>query len=374
MGDSMKIGIWNLHKMCENNTLFLSRAWHYFQLNGHTVVFDDVEADLVFVGGCVVTDAMRNRCEEKILSGIQSSGVSQYVVFGCLAAFPETLHSFAVCYPDRLHIIPYSASNRLDELIRARIPFDSVRANRLIGHISYQPRVGSEDSFVLISQGCIHDCSYCNIKKVKGKIRSRGEEEIKSEVLALHRSGIRTVTLLADDCGSYGFDQGTDLPSLIGNLSRAAPDVSYKLYTVFPSLFLECAARLEPFFKRHCLTYVCLPMQSASGRILSLMNRHYDPESIAETLPRLRVLDPNLFLYSHFIYNFPTETWKEFEQSVAFARYFDSCVFIGYGENEKTRAAAIFPKCTDEMLQAKTRYLQESIKREELSGFVVPST
>ena len=53
--------------MCENNTLFLSRAWRYFLVNGHTVVDGMGEVDLVFVGGCAVTDAMRRRCEGMIL-------------------------------------------------------------------------------------------------------------------------------------------------------------------------------------------------------------------------------------------------------------------------------------------------------------------
>ena len=367
----MRISIYNLHNMCENNTLFLSRAWRYFQLNGHTVMDAGDEVDLVFIGGCAVTDLMRSRCEEAILKTMQQLRQARFVIFGCLAAFPEGFRSMVGRDADRLHIIPYQATRELDELIQARIPFNTVSVSQLKGHVPYQPRMGPNDFYVLIAQGCVNDCSYCNIKKVKGNVLSRPEEAIEVEVRNLYGSGVRTVTLLADDCGSYGLDRDSDLPKLITRLSRVAPDLRYKLYTVFPSLFLQHVGQLEPLFAQRRIPYVCLPAQSAAPRVLDLMNRHYDPDDLAEAIARIRALDPEVFVYSHFIFNFPTETREEFEQSIAFARHFDHCVFIGYGENNSTRAAALVPKCGNRALQAKARHLEELVERGELAAFVV---
>jgi tRNA A37 methylthiotransferase MiaB len=265
----------------------------------------------------------------------------------------------------------FRRSRELDKLIQARIPFDTVNVSQLKGHVPYQPRMGPDDFYVLIAQGCVNDCSYCNIKKAKGKVVSRPEEAIEGEVRDLYDRGIRTVTLLADDCGSYGLDRGSNLPKLITRLSRVAPDLRYKLYTVFPPLFLQYAGQLEPFFAQRRVPYVCLPVQSGAPRVLDLMNRHYDPGQLAGVIARLRSLDPEVFVYSHFIFNFPTETWEEFEQSIAFARNFDHCVFIGYGENSSTRAAALVPECSNQELEGKARRLEELVKRGELAAFVV---
>jgi tRNA A37 methylthiotransferase MiaB len=114
-------------------------------------------------------------------------------------------------------------------------------------------------------------------------------------------------------------------------------------------------------------------MQSAAPRVLDLMNRRYDPDQLAGVIARLRSLDPEVFVYSHFIFNFPTETWEEFEQSIAFARHFDHCVFIGYGENSSTRAAALVPKCSNHELEDKARRLEELVQRGDLGAFVVSS-
>ncbi len=369
----MKVDIHNLHNMCENNTLFLSRAWRYFELNGHTVSDGSGDVDLVFVGGCAVTDQMRARCEETVLRRMRQLPRAGFVVFGCLAAFPDRLRSAAGREVERLHIIPFRASHELDELIHARVPYEAVNVSRLKGHVPYQPRMGPDDSYVLIAQGCVNDCSYCNIKKAKGKVVSRPEEAIEEDVRRLYGSGIGTVTLLADDCGSYGLDRGSSLPALLGRLSQAGPDIRCKLYTVFPSLFLRLAAQLEPFFAERRVPYLCLPVQSASRRVLDLMNRQYDPDDLAGVVGRLKALDPDLFVYSHFIFNFPTETWEEFEQSISFSRHFDHSVFIGYGENSGTRAASLFPKCDGETLKAKTRRLEELVRVKQLAAFVVPT-
>ena len=71
---------------------------------------------MVFIGGCAVTDAMRGRCEMAVLETMQRLGQARFVVFGCLAAFPDDLKSVAGGYAGRLHIIPYHESHKLDEL------------------------------------------------------------------------------------------------------------------------------------------------------------------------------------------------------------------------------------------------------------------
>lgn len=369
----MRVRIGNLHNMCENNTLFLSRARNYFQLNGHLVVDGGEEPDLFFIGGCTVTDRMRSRCEEIILENRRKYPRTCFVVFGCLAAFPERLLADAGQNNALLHIISFEEGHKLDALIHAHLSFASISVNRLHGHFPYQPFMGPDDSYVLIAQGCINECSYCNIKKAKGHVKSRPEAEIEVEVADLHCRGEGTVTLLADDCGSYGLDRDTSLPELLTRLCRVAPDMCFKLFTVFPGLFLRFAGQLERFFAEHRVPYVCLPAQSAAPRILGLMNRCYDPCRLAETVAHFRTLDPDVFIYSHFIYNFPTETWEEFEQSVAYASHFNHCVFIGYGENNATRAAELVPKCGIHELEQKTRYLEDLIERRGLSAFLVPS-
>lgn len=368
----MLIKIENLHNMCENNTHALTRARNYFLVNGHAVADAGVAADLVFIGGCTVTDLMRDRCLHTIATMMQEQPEARFVVFGCLSAFPEEFRLMSVADQNRLNIVAYQAAGDLDSLIEARIPFKDVSATILHGHVPYQHRIGPSDSYLLIAQGCSNDCSYCNIKKAKGYVASRSVEAIEAEVRELWQNGVDVVTLLCDDCGSYGHDIGADLPALLQRLAAISPDLKFKLFTIFPSLYLRYASQLEPFFADRRIPYICLPVQSAAPRILNLMNREYDPELLAAAIAGIRSLDPDVYIYSHFIYNFPTETREELALSIAFSRHFDSCAFIGYGENSATRAALIAPKLSSDECAIRTRYLNELIRNKRLSAFLVP--
>jgi tRNA A37 methylthiotransferase MiaB len=368
----MRVKVVNLHSMCENNTHALTRARSYFLVNGHTLADAADPADLVFIGGCTVTDQKRDGCLQQILWMMQQLPTARFIVYGCLAAFPEELWRLAASDRQRLEVVAYLQSSRVDELIGARIPLHSISATLLHGHVPYQQRIGPADAYVLIAQGCGNDCSYCNIKMAKGFVASRPLEVIEDEVRDLCRSGVTVITLLGDDCGSYGLDSGSDLPALLLRLAAVSPRLQFKLFTVFPSLYLRYARQLEPLFAGRRITYLCLPVQSAAPRILALMNRGYDPGALAAAIARLRSVAPGLFLYSHFIYNFPTETLGELEQSIAFSRQFNQCVFIGYGENRGTRAASITPKLSTEEAAARSRYLDELIRQQRLAAFLVP--
>jgi ribosomal protein S12 methylthiotransferase len=368
----MKASIVNLHNMCENNTLQLTRLSRYLDLNGLQVVDISLGPDLILVGGCVVTDTMRQRCEQTVLGLLQQHQAAQVVIFGCQAAFDEGLASAAGDATRRLHFIPYRQSRLMDSLLRAELPFADVTANRLAGHFPYQPRMGAADNYVLISQGCSNQCSYCNIKKAKGGLVSRSPSDIEAEVTALAAEGVDTVTLLADDCGSYGHDLGSDLACLLDRLAAAAPSVRFKLFTVFPALFLDLYPRLAHLVADGRIPYVCVPVQSAVPRLLRLMNRDYAPDLLAETIAVMRQSNPHMFVYTHFIFDFPTETWDEFLRSVDYARHFDHAAFIGYGRNEGTVAAAIAGGDDRQMRDRKAGYLQESVDRRGLAAFIVP--
>jgi len=72
----------------------------------------------------------------------------------------------------------------------------------------------------MISQGCINNCSYCAIKKVKGRLISRPIENIIDEIRIGVRSGHKHIKLIADDCSCYGFDFNTNFGALIKKISK----------------------------------------------------------------------------------------------------------------------------------------------------------
>jgi tRNA A37 methylthiotransferase MiaB len=63
-------------------------------------------------------------------------------------------------------------------------------------------------------RGCNGGCSYCIVRRARGKLVSRDPDEAVDAVKA-SRVGHAEVQLTAQDTAAYGLDRGTSLPELI---------------------------------------------------------------------------------------------------------------------------------------------------------------
>jgi tRNA A37 methylthiotransferase MiaB len=248
---------------------------------------------------------------------------------------------------DREDLICVGPKN-LDHLDR-HFPHDtsirSLSAPRLPPAL-YEPGQGLayEDYFVLIAQGCSNGCSYCNIKRAKGEVRSEPAESIFQEIRAGLAKGVSEFALLADDCASYGRDTGTDLTQLMEDLLMEGPGFGLKLGYVYPQFVLTHFDRLMAVFRTGRIRYVNIPVQSGSQRILDLMNRRYSAEAVMEAVRQLHAAAPETTFCTHIMINFPTESHDDFLRSLAVAEGFDEVLFLHYSDNQDTAAAGLLPK------------------------------
>ena len=138
----------------------------------------EMRPDLVIVlCGCMAN-------EEINIKKIRSTFKQVDIVFGTnsIQELPRFLYEY------------FSGSNRVlcteeDELIHEKIPYyrtDTLKAG------------------VPIMYGCNNFCTYCIVPYVRGRERSRREEDILGEVNALIAGGCREVMLLGQNVNSYG--------------------------------------------------------------------------------------------------------------------------------------------------------------------------
>ena len=67
-------------------------------------------------------------------------------------------------------------------------------------------------AFLKIQDGCNQFCSYCIIPYVRGRVRSRGAEEILAEAEQFAAKGCRELVLTGIHIASYGKDFGPEVP------------------------------------------------------------------------------------------------------------------------------------------------------------------
>ena len=190
----------------------------------------------------------------------------------------------------------------------------------------------------------MNNCSFCTIRNAKGRVLSRRPEEILADVRRLAASGAREITLLSDECGSYGADIGTDLSGLLAKIAAADAKIRIKISTLYPGALLRLFPGLRPVFAAGRISYINIPLQSGSQRILGLMARRYDIKRVLKTVGEIRALSPKTWIYTHIIINFPTETHAEFLESLKASLYFNERMYIDYSDNRGTRASLLKPK------------------------------
>ena len=72
------------------------------------------------------------------------------------------------------------------------------------------------------------------------------------------------------------------------------------------------------------IDFMNIPVQATAGRIIALMNRHYDVAEIMALVREVKEKYPHIFIETHVIYGFPGETREEFRDTFKLARVFDS--------------------------------------------------
>ena len=104
----------------------------------------------------------------------------------------------------------------------------------------------------------------------------------------------------------------------------------------FTDDLIEAFASLDKVCK-----YVDLPLQHASDRLLSSMNRYDTKSEVEALLNKLRQRIPGITIRTTFIVGFPGETEADFQELKAFveAQRFDNAGVFSYSQEEGTVAA-----------------------------------
>ena len=309
-------------------------------MNGYRITGNIDSCEIILVNTCCVTQDKLAASRAALDYAKKRGRGKRIVLFGCMASLPG-----ADLENEDLICIGPKNVRELDAHFPHHTSVDDIAVSRLSPHL-YTPGqgLGFDDYFVMIAQGCSNRCSYCNIKRAKGSVKSEPAETILSQIQSGLSRGVKEFALLADDCASYGRDLGTDLVQLIEQMFDLAPEFKLKLGYVFPQFILDHFEELKTFFGTGRILYVNIPVQSGSQRILELMNRRYPIDEVMDAVGQLRGLASQTTFCTHIMVNFPTESHDDFLQSLAVADGFDEVIFLHYSDNPNASAADLFPK------------------------------
>jgi len=186
------------------------------------------------------------------------------------------------------------------------------------------PRLLSTPPFrawLKITEGCNNRCSYCMIPAIRGDLRSRSLEDLVKEAQQLELSGVKELSLIAQDSTAYGRDRksGVNLEELVRHLLDHTSIPWLRLLYLYPTGVSE--QLLDMIAGNDRITpYLDIPMQHVNDGILKAMNRHYTGDELYRLIEKIRNRIPGIALRTTFLVGFPGESEKAFMEIEEFLR------------------------------------------------------
>jgi ribosomal protein S12 methylthiotransferase len=223
-------------------------------------------------------------------------------------------------------------------------------------------------SYLKISEGCSHRCSFCIIPQIRGDLKSRGIDSIVRETRSLIEQGVKEFNLIAQDLNEYGKDlrDGSNLTQLLTELNNLEGEFWLRPLYMYP---LEFTDRLIGVLKdsEHIVKYVDMPLQHINDRVMRSMKRGSPSRYVRQVLDKLKQAMPEIAIRTTFIVGYPGETEEEFQELYKFvADYeFDRVGVFQYSREEGTPAAEIEEQIPTEVREERFKRLM--LRQQEIS-------
>lgn len=223
-------------------------------------------------------------------------------------------------------------------------------------------------AFVKIQDGCNNFCSYCIIPYLRGRSRSRKEEDVILEMQNLVQKGYQEIVLTGINLGVYGLDlENSSLTKLIKRILAEVPTLyllrlsSIESYTISDELIslLKNESRLAK--------HLHIPLQSGSDLILKKMKRRYTKNEYAHLINKIRQQIPKIAISSDIIVGFPSEDEEAFLETFNFIKEinFSSLHVFPFSKRAKTVASLMPHQVNEEIKKRRVQELLELSKKLE---------
>ena len=281
---------------------------------GHTLATDSSESDLNLIVTCSVKDTTAN----KMMHRIKSLKAKPLIVAGCL---PKAEQSNVEKFTENASLLgPNSLGKTLDVINStlsgkkqialedsdlSKVGLPKVRLNSAVG-------------IVEIASGCMSECTFCQTKLAKGDLSSYRLGDIVRQVQTEIKEGCKEVWLTSTDNGCYGFDIGTDLPTLVNAVSEIPEDFMVRVGMMNPMYMSRIKQELiESYDNEKVFKFLHIPVQSGSNKVLNDMKRGHTSETFREIVKKTKGRFENFTISTDIIVGFPSETEEDFQKTLS---------------------------------------------------------
>ncbi|MFT4090125.1 MAG: 30S ribosomal protein S12 methylthiotransferase RimO [Asticcacaulis sp.] len=322
-------------------------------------------ADVVVVNTCGFLDSAREESLSAIGEALAENG--KVVVTGCLGGEADLIRQR---FPN---VAAITGAHQYEEVMEAvrRItppkpdPFRDLVPDANDPGIRLTPK---HYSYLKISEGCNHRCSFCIIPSLRGDLASRPVDEVLREAEVLAKNGVKELLVVSQDTSAYGLDikyaegkwRNNYYKASFEDLARGLGELGIwvRMHYVYPYPHVNSVIPLMAEGK--ILPYLDIPFQHASPKVLKAMRRPGNQDRTLERIMSWREIAPDITLRSTFVVGFPGETETDFNYLLDWLEIaqLDRVGAFAY-ENVEGAAAQSLPD-----------HVPEEVKQERLARFM----
>jgi|TARA_R100000656_G_C3949939_1_gene128266 ribosomal protein S12 methylthiotransferase len=311
---SGKVGFISLG--CPKALVDSERILTQLRLEGYQVSASYQNADVVVVNTCGFLDSAKQESLDAIGEAMAENG--RVIVTGCMGGDEQAIRKV---HPD---VLAVSGPHQYEAVVGAVHQHVPPPADHN-PYVDLVPKQGIKltprhYSYLKISEGCNHRCSFCIIPSLRGDLVSRPIGEVMDEAERLVNAGTKELLVISQDTSAYGVDikfrtgfwQGKPIKTHMQQLCEALGELGVwvRLHYVYPYPHVD---NLIPLMSEgRILPYLDIPFQHAHPDVLKAMKRPANEEKVLERIHRWRDQCPDLSLRSTFIVGFPGETEQQF--------------------------------------------------------------
>jgi ribosomal protein S12 methylthiotransferase len=317
-----KIGMVSLG--CPKNLVDSERILTQLRGDGYHMSPDYAGADIVLVNTCGFLDSAKEESLEAIGEALAENG--RVIVTGCMGKEADAIRAR---FPQVLAITGAHEYEQVVGAVHEAAPMPPSAFLNLIpdAGLKLTPR---HYSYLKISEGCNHRCSFCIIPSLRGDLVSRRPDAILREAEKLVEAGTKELLVISQDTSAYGVDlrhaswpvktggpmsrgEAREVRAHMTDLSRELGKIApwVRLHYVYPYPHVDHVIPLMA--EGLVLPYLDIPFQHASPSVLRRMKRPGNDAKVLQRIHNWRTIAPDITIRSTFVVGFPGETEEDFQ-------------------------------------------------------------
>jgi len=266
---------------------------------------NEQDADYIIINSCgFIEDALLETIEETIIISKLKKRSSKIILTGCAVNL----------YKDQFIKDLFEA----DYIFNYQDFYQFFEINSYENSI-YRRLFDRKWEYLLISEGCSKNCTYCTIPLIKGKYRSFDMNQIIEETKILKERRVEEIILISQDTAYYGLDHNINrkehpLEKLIEKIYELGIEKIRILYFNLDSLEKGKEVELleKIYSSKGVIPYFEIPFQHLVDGILKKMGRNINFETIDLILKSIKEKFNDSVIRTSIITGFPGETEKDY--------------------------------------------------------------